>query len=125
VAEATRDAERERYRAQAESIRRELAAALDEVAQRRVSLQRYRAAVLPSLDAHERLLGIAAQGGQIDVVAVLRAEDAILRSRSEFVAIRRAHHQAWLRLDRAVGRRVAAEAAPVASPQRPSAPKGP
>jgi len=107
MAEAARDAEREQFRQQGESIRREIAAGLAEVAQRRMSLERYQRTVLPSLDAHEKLLNAAAQGGQIDVVAVLRAEDAVLRSRSEFVAVRLAHHQAWLRLDSATGRRVA------------------
>lgn len=107
MAEAARDAEREQFRQQGESIRREIAAGLAEVAQRRMSLERYQRTVLPSLDAHEKLLNAAAQGGQIDVVAVLRAEDAVLRSRSEFVAVRLAHHQAWLRLDSATGRRLA------------------
>ena len=94
--------------------------------QRRSSLERYRRTVLPSLDAHERLLNSAAQGGQLDVVAVLRAEDAILRSRSEFVALLLSHHQAWLRLDSATGRRVAAGAplrSQVAPPTGPANPR--
>jgi cobalt-zinc-cadmium efflux system outer membrane protein len=107
MAEAARDAQREQFRQQGESIRREIAAGLAEVAQRRRSLERYQRAVLPGLDAHEKLLIAAAQGGQIDVVTVLRAEDAILRSRSEFIAVRLAHHRAWLRLDSATGRHLA------------------
>src|SRR5204862_1326888 len=50
IAEATRDAERERYRAQAESIARELDSGIEELRQRRASIQRYRTNVLPSLD---------------------------------------------------------------------------
>jgi len=126
VAEAARDAEREQFRQQAQAIRREIGTGLDEVTQRRSSLERYRRTVLPSLDAHERLLNSAAQGGQLDVVAVLRAEDAILRSRSEFVALLLSHHQAWLRLDSATGRRVAAGAplrSQVAPPTGPATPR--
>ena len=106
IAEATRDAERERFRGQTGAVLRELATGLDELRLRRQTIERYRTAVIPRLDAHEALLGRAAEGGQIDVVAVLRAADGILQSRSEFVNVRLGHHQAWLRLDRAVGRRV-------------------
>jgi len=117
IAEATRDAERERFRGQAGAVLRELAAGLDELRQRRQTIQRYRALVLPSLDAHEALLGRAAEGGQIDLVAVLRAADGILQSRNEYVGVRLGYQQAWLRLDRAAGRHVTgAAAAPSARP---------
>jgi len=106
IAEATRDAERERFRGQTGAILRELATGLEDLRQRRQTIERYRTTVLPRLDAHEALLGRAAEGGQIDLVVVLRAVDGILQSRSEFVTVRLGHHQAWLRLDRAVGRPV-------------------
>lgn len=117
IAEATRDAERERFRGQTGAVLRELATGLDELRLRRQTIERYRTTVIPRLDAHEALLGRAAEGGQIDLVAVLRAADGILQSRSDFVNVRLGHHQAWLRLDRAVGRRVTG--APEARPAIP------
>ena len=70
---------------------------------RQEALRRFRESVLPRLESHEKLLADAASGGQLDVVAVLTAEDVLLRSRREYVGLRLAHHLAWLALDRAVG----------------------
>lgn len=117
VAEATRDQERELFRKLASSIHLEVQAALDKIAFRRRTLDRYRAVVLPGLGVHEKLLATAAAGGQLDVVAVLRAEDAILRARREYIELRLAHRQAWLALERVVGLRIAGE-----GPEAPAAP---
>jgi cobalt-zinc-cadmium efflux system outer membrane protein len=103
VAEATRDQERERVRKLVSSIQLEIEAARQEVLIRQESLRRFRESVLPGLKSHEELLASAASGGQLDVVAVLTAEDVILRSRREYVDLRLAHHLAWLALERAVG----------------------
>jgi|GEM_PF-906846 len=118
VAEATRDQERELFRKVASTIHLEVQAALDKIAFRRRTLDRYRAVVLPGLSAHEKLLATAAAGGQLDVVAVLRAQDAILRARREYIELRLAHRQAWLDLERAVGLRIAGEGP--ASPTEPA-----
>jgi outer membrane protein TolC len=105
IAEATRDQERELFRGQVVALRRDLESARAVIALRAATLRRYRTQVLPGLDAQEKLLATSAAGGQLDVVAVLRAADDILRSRREYVDIRLSHYRAKLELDRAVGPR--------------------
>ena len=111
VAEWAREQERERLRKLVADVRRELATALDEIALRRATLERFRAEVLPAIERHEKLLATAVAGGQLDLVAVLQAEDVILRSRRDYAEVRLAYHKAWLALDRAVGGRAAGGAA--------------
>jgi outer membrane protein, heavy metal efflux system len=106
VARGLRDQQRERFRGQVAGLRREIAAASDEVGLHQRTLRRYRETVLPGLDAHSRLLSIAVGGGQLDLVAVLNAEGAILRSRRDHVDSRLALYRAWLRLEATVGQRV-------------------
>lgn len=106
VAEAARDQERERFRALALSIRREVATAHAEIALRQETLRRYRERVLPGLEGHEKMLEKASSAGQVDLVALLAAEDVLLKARREHAELRLAHQRAWIRLDRAVGRRV-------------------
>jgi outer membrane protein, heavy metal efflux system len=113
VAEGRRDQQREQFRGRVGTLRREVAAACDEIALHQRTLRRYRELVLPGIDTHSHLLSLAAGGGQLDLVALLTAEDAILRSRREFVDYRLAHYRAWLQLDRAVGRRIAALTPPI------------
>ncbi|HEX2660625.1 MAG TPA: TolC family protein [Polyangia bacterium] len=122
VAEGTRDQEREVFRKVAASIHLEIQTALDKIAFQRKTLDRYRAVVLPDLGTHEKLLATAAAGGQLDVVAVLRAEDAILKARREYVALRLAHRQAWMDLERAVGLRIAGEGPEAPASPAPSSP---
>lgn len=117
MAEGSRDQERELFRKLAASIHLEIEAALAKIAFQRKTLDRYRAVVLPGLGVHEKLLTTAAAGGVLDVVAVLRAEDAILRARREYVALRLAHRQAWMDLERVVGLRIAGE-----GPEAPASP---
>ncbi len=106
VAEAARDQERERFRALALSIRREVATTPAEIALRQETLRRYRERVLPGLEGHEKMLEKASSAGQLDLVALLAAEDVLLKARREHAELRLAHQRAWIRLDRAVGRRV-------------------
>jgi cobalt-zinc-cadmium efflux system outer membrane protein len=127
-AEALRDQERDLFRKLASSIPLEVEAALEKLTLRRKTLDRYRTVVLPGLGAQEKLLATAAAGGQMDVVTVLRAEDAILRARREYIEMRVAHHQAWLSMERVVGVRIAGEgpATPAAPPEAaPFAPAPP
>ncbi|HET6280956.1 MAG TPA: TolC family protein [Polyangia bacterium] len=105
IAEGLRDQERESFRKLVSGIRRELGSARDEIVLRNETVQRYQTAVLPGLDAHERLLGIALSGGQVDVVALLTAQDAILRNRRDYVGMRLGAYRARLKLERAIGPR--------------------
>ena len=105
IAEASRDQEREQFAKLAGGIRRDLAGAREEIALRAETLRRYQEAVLPGLDAQEKLLATAVAGGQLDVVALTAAEEGILRTRSTYIDLELACYRAWLALDRAVGRR--------------------
>jgi cobalt-zinc-cadmium efflux system outer membrane protein len=111
VAEGRRDQQREQFRGRVESLRRDIATACDQIALYQRTLRHYREAVLPGLDAHSRLLSLAAGGGQLDLVALVTAEDAVLRSRRDYVDYRLAHYRAWLQLARVVGHRVSTTAA--------------
>jgi outer membrane protein TolC len=107
VAEATRDQERELFRRQLIDLRGTLQRARETLELRGQTLRRYESSVLPSLDAQEKLLASASQGGQLDVVALLAAADVILRSRRDYVDVRLASYRARLDLESAVGRRSA------------------
>lgn len=103
MAEETRSRELEQLRKVLTAIRREIAAAAEELALREATLKRYRNTVLPSLLSQEQLLAAATAGGQLDLVAVLRAQDAILKARREYCELRLAYHRARLALERATG----------------------
>jgi outer membrane protein TolC len=103
VAEAEREKEREGYVAELAALRRDVALALTEVETWRRLVKRYQDTVLPALEHHDRLLEIATGGGQLDVVALLAAEDVVLRSRREYQAALLGQKKAWLALDRIVG----------------------
>jgi outer membrane protein TolC len=105
IAEATRDQERELYRRQIVDLRSTLERARETLELRGQTLRRYETSVLPSLDAQEKLLAVASQGGQLDVVALLAAADVILRSRRDYVDVRLDWYRARLDLESAVGRR--------------------
>ncbi len=108
VAEAERAEERERTLALLASMRQEIAGAHARLEVQRATLERYRLKVLPALAEHERLLTLAIQGGQVDLVALLQGEDVVLRNRRAYLELLVEHRRAWLALERTVGGRVAA-----------------
>jgi cobalt-zinc-cadmium efflux system outer membrane protein len=103
IAEGMRDQERESFRKLVGGIRRELASAREEIVLRSETVQRHQTTVLPALDNHERLLGLALSGGQVDVVVLLNAQDAILRNRRDYVGMRLGAYRARLQLQRTIG----------------------
>jgi cobalt-zinc-cadmium efflux system outer membrane protein len=103
VAEAERDKERGSYVAELAALRRDIALAVAEIETRQRLVKRYQDTVLPALANHDRLLEIAVASAQIDVVALLAAEDVVLRSRREYQKALLDYHRAWLALERAVG----------------------
>lgn len=70
---------------------------------RRSILLRFAKDVLPSLQEHERLLSVAARGAEIDLVALLSGEEAVLRRRRDHSDARLAYQRALLLLQAAVG----------------------
>ena len=89
--------------AQLDALRQSVYAACAELQLRSDILQQYRREILPILTEHERLMQIAVQGGQLDLVALLSSEDSVLRGRRDYSAARLAYRQAWLTLQAAVG----------------------
>lgn len=110
-AESSRDQQRDAFRGLLETLRRDVKTSREEIALRQNTLKRYREQILPSLEEQERLLATASSGGQLDVVALLTAEDALLRHRREYSGLLLAHYLAWIQLERAVGSRLTGEGA--------------
>jgi outer membrane protein, heavy metal efflux system len=103
VAEAERAKERESYVAELATLRRDLAQATAEVETRARLVKRYQDTVLPALANHDKLLELAIGSGQLDIVALLAAEQVVLRSRREYQSALLDYRKACLALDRAVG----------------------
>lgn len=106
AAEAAREREKAGFEASLAAIRRDIAVALGRIAAGQTLLRRYRESVLPALEEHDRLVAAAGAGAQIDVVALLAAEETALRGRRDYAEARLQVTRAWLDLDRAVGAEV-------------------
>src|SRR5258706_10726270 len=106
---AARDRERFEYVGTLARVRRDIAAGVAEVQAAEKTLQVYRERVLPSLEEHEKLLQAAFRAGELDVVALLDAEEVAQRSRREYLRTIADAASAWSRLDRAVGAAVSTE----------------
>jgi outer membrane protein TolC len=78
-------------------------AACAELNIRRSILVRFTQDVLPSLQEHEQLLELAARGAEIDLVALLSGEEAVLRRRRDHSDARLAYRRAQLQLQAAIG----------------------
>jgi cobalt-zinc-cadmium efflux system outer membrane protein len=106
VAEAERSEEREKMVAQLAALRRDIGVARARIEGHRAALRHFRKTVLPALGEYERVLDLAIRGGQVDLVAVLAAEDVVLRHRRAYAELLLEQRKAWLALERAVGGRV-------------------
>lgn len=78
-------------------------AACAELNLRRSILVRFTKDVLPALQEHERLLGVAVRGAEIDLTALLSGEEAVLRRRRDHSDARLAYQRALLTLQATVG----------------------
>lgn len=85
------------------AIRHDVMDAWTEVAQRRSLLERYERTVEPMLRNHAGFVEQALKGQQVDIAAVLNAEDLILRSQREYSDARLAFRKARILLRRACG----------------------
>ena len=103
VAEARRAEEADKMAATVASLRRDLADTVTELGRARSAVTDFQERVLPTLTEHERLLATAHEAGQYDLLALILAEEAALRSRRDYLHARLRFQKAWLSLDRLVG----------------------
>lgn len=103
VAEAELAREQASILALVQQITQRVYAACAELNIRRSILVRFTQEVLPSLQEHERLLEVAARGAEIDLVALLSGEEAVLRRRRDHSDARLAYRRAQLQLQAAIG----------------------
>lgn len=85
------------------AIRRDVDVAREEVVQSRIVVRRYKEVVEPALADHAALVRDALQGRQVDLLALLTAEDVVLETQRQFVEATLFHRKALLRLARASG----------------------
>lgn len=105
AADAARRREHDTFLATVTSIRKNVVLACAELEARRISINRYRESILPSLDEQERILQTVFESRQTDMAALLATQDAALRIRREYVDARLAYRKAWVDLARIVGAR--------------------
>jgi outer membrane protein TolC len=103
AAEAEREHQVALAAAHVAEIRRDVRLAQAEAARRRELLEKYRATVAPLLREHATLLEQALNQRQLDLTAILAAEDMVLRSQRDFAEARLAYRRARVRLARAMG----------------------
>lgn len=103
VAQAQREQEQAAVDAQVQELLQSVYAACAELKVRAKILHRYQSEVLPVLAEHERLLQLALDGAQVDLVALLSGEQSVLRGQREYSEARLAYRQALLTLETLVG----------------------
>ncbi|MFH0901966.1 MAG: TolC family protein [Pseudomonadota bacterium] len=103
AAEARRSQARERFAALLASVRREIRQSLAAIARGQAAVRYYRERILPAIEEQDRELDAALQGGVVDLVAVMAARAAALKSRLAYSNACLELRTAWLALDRSVG----------------------
>lgn len=103
AAEAQADLAREAFTGRARTLRREVELAWSELVARTSDLAWHHEQVVPALGRQSELLARGGEGGRLDVVAVLAAEQQLLTARRREVALRLAVRRGWLLLERARG----------------------
>lgn len=103
VAEAELARERASVLALVQLITQRVYAACAELNVRRSILLRFTQDILPVLQEHDHLLEVAARGAEIDLVALLSGEEALIRRRRDHTDARLAYRRAQLQLQAAVG----------------------
>jgi hypothetical protein len=84
-------------------VRAEIAQARATIDAQRVYLRRVHAEIEPVLAEHDRLLAIAAQAAEVDLPALIAAEDLVLAARTELTDARLELRKAHIMLERALG----------------------
>lgn len=116
VARALRERDQAQAQAQAQTLQQAIYAACAELAVQRAVLRRSQREQLPVLAEHERLMQAAAQGAEVDLVALLNSEEIVLRGRREHSEARLNYRRLQLALEAAVGARLFAGAGGRAAP---------
>jgi outer membrane protein TolC len=104
AAESERDKQAALREAHIAEVGRDIAIARREVERGSAMLERHLRTVEPLLKQHATLLAEALANRQVDLTALLAAEDLALRSRRELAQTRFAYRRACIDLARAVGR---------------------
>jgi len=86
-------------------IRRDVALALAEMQGRRELLVRFKSTMEPVFREHQTMMQMVLANHQVDIVALLTAEDSIVRSQIELSELRQAYRNAQIQLNRALGNR--------------------
>lgn len=103
VAEAAQRRELAQRAAVAQAQAQRVYAACAELRVHRAALARLREESMPVLVEHERIMAAAAQGAQVDLVALLSSEESVLRGKREMSEARLAYLRAALALEAALG----------------------
>lgn len=106
VAEAELERERAVVLSLVQDISQRVYAAAAELSARRRILSRFVRDVQPLLQEHEQLLELAFRGAELDLGALLAAEESVLRSRRDQAEARIAYRRAQVILDATVGESV-------------------
>lgn len=85
------------------AVRRDIEIARNETTKRGELLARYRKTIDPILEEHATLLRDAIQGRQLDLLALLSAEDVVVRTQREYVEAELSYRKARIQLARATG----------------------
>ncbi len=93
------------------TLQRDIDIARNEALRRNALLARYRATIAPILEEHATLLREALQGRQLDLLALLSAEDVVVRTQREYVEARLSYRRACIHLLRVSGGLTASAAA--------------
>jgi multidrug efflux system outer membrane protein len=103
AAQATRTQELIRRESDEAAVRREVAAAREQVERRRELVEHFDADIQPIIEEHGTLLSTALAGGQLDLVALLSAEDMVFRAQHDATDARLAYRLSLIELARATG----------------------
>ena len=103
AAESERRRQEGLHAAHVSAARRDIDLARDEAIRRSELLARYRKTIEPILEEHATLLRDAMEGRQIDFLALLSAEDVVVRTQREHVDAQLSYRKARIQLLRASG----------------------
>jgi multidrug efflux system outer membrane protein len=105
-ATSARDLARAEISAALSTLRGDIARALAALQAQQALLRRLREEIEPVLKEHDRLLAIAARAAELDLAALLAAEDLVFAARNELIGARLEISKSWIALERAVGARL-------------------
>jgi outer membrane protein TolC len=103
AAEAEQHRQNELHAVHVSTVRRDIDVAREETTRRRELLARFKRTIEPILEEHATLLRDAMEGRQLDFLALLSAEDVVVRTQREYVEARLSYRKSRIQLLRASG----------------------